>query len=497
MLKIQNLKALVVTSGWFNLLLFAKLQTKLISITILHLPAPFIQSLQTAPGFNEEAFLATHQLQQQLTSIRINPAKKAGYRAYALAGEKVNAITIEKILWSSNGFYLSSRPSFTLDPLLHAGAYYVQEASSMFLEEVVTQHINLYQPVKVLDLCAAPGGKSTLLQSIISDKSLLVSNEVIKTRVNILAENITKWGAANVVVTNNDPKDFQRLPGFFDVIVVDAPCSGSGLFRKDAAAVKEWSLQNVQLCSQRQQRIVADILPALKDGGLLIYSTCSYSEAEDEAIADWMITELKLESLALKIDGSWGIVETISPGNKAFGYRFYPDKVKGEGFFIAAFKKAGTAQMEDRKPAKNKLEKLSKKEINVVAPWLYRPADFIYIKQHEEAIAIPQHLENDLATIQKNLYIKKAGVKLGQVVREELIPDHQLAISNIINPFTPSVEVEIETALQYLRKQDINIESQQKGWALLTYQQQPLGWVKILPNRINNYYPKEWRILHK
>jgi 16S rRNA C967 or C1407 C5-methylase (RsmB/RsmF family)/NOL1/NOP2/fmu family ribosome biogenesis protein len=458
----------------------------------LQLPASFIQSLQTAPGFDESAFLATHQLQQQLTSIRINPAKNTNYQTY-----KEDTISTEKIPWSNNGLYLSSRPSFTLDPLFHAGAYYVQEASSMFLEEAVKQSIDLSQPLKVLDLCAAPGGKSTLLQSIISDKSLLVSNEVIKTRVNILAENITKWGAANVVVTNNDPKDFQRLSGFFDVIVVDAPCSGSGLFRKDAAAINEWSLQNVMLCSQRQQRITADILPALKDGGLLIYSTCSYSEAEDEGIADWMITELHLESLALKIESSWGIIETQSPHHKAFGYRFYPDKVKGEGFFIAAFKKAGKAEFEDRKTGKNKLEKLSKKEVAVVAPWLCNPDEFIYIKQHEEAIAIPLHLENDLATIQKHLYIKKAGVKLGQVVRDELIPDHQLAISSIISPSIPSVEVDKETALQYLRKQDVTIDSSTKGWAMLTYQQQPLGWVKILPNRINNYYPKEWRILNK
>jgi len=463
----------------------------------LQFPASFIQSLQTAPGFDEPAFVAIHQLQQQLTSIRINPCKNAAFQTDNFVNEPGALITTEKIPWSTNGLYLSRRPSFTIDPLFHAGVYYVQEASSMFLEEVIKQCIDVLQPLKVLDLCAAPGGKSTLLQSIISNKSLLVSNEVIKPRVNILTENITKWGAANVIVTNNDPKDFQRLPGFFDVIVVDAPCSGSGLFRKDETAVTEWSQQNVLLCSQRQQRIAADILPVLKDGGILIYATCSYSENENEMIADWMVTELKLESLPVKIDSSWGIIETQSPGCKAFGYRFYPDKVKGEGFFIAAFKKAGAADTENSKPYSNKLEKLTKKEISVTAPWLSNPADFIYIKQHEEAIAVPLYLENDLAAIQKNLYIKKAGVKLGQVVRDELIPDHQLAISNIINTAIHSVAVDKETALQYLRKQELNIESAKKGWALLTYLQQPLGWVKILPNRINNYYPKEWRILNK
>ena len=197
------------------------------------LPTALIKSLLHVKGFNEEAFKQVHQSGGQMVSIRVNPFK-SGHRT-------TNNEQLEKVPWSSNGYYLPQRPSFTLDPLFHAGAYYVQEASSMFLEEAIKQTVDLLQPIKVLDLCAAPGGKSTLIQSIISNESLLVSNEVIKTRVNILSENITKWGAANVIVTNNDPTDFQRLPNYFDVIVVDAPCSGSGLFRKDAKAIDEWS----------------------------------------------------------------------------------------------------------------------------------------------------------------------------------------------------------------------------------------------------------------
>ena len=180
------------------------------------------------------------------------------------------------------------RPSFTFDPLFHAGTYYVQEASSMFLEQALKQSVDLSQPLRVLDLCAAPGGKSTLLQSLLNKESLLVSNDVIKSRAAILEENIVKWGAANVVVTNNDPAHFARLENYFDAIVIDAPCSGSGLFRRDPEAINEWSENNVQLCSQRQQRIVADVWPALKQNGILIYSTCSYSAEEDEAILDWM-----------------------------------------------------------------------------------------------------------------------------------------------------------------------------------------------------------------
>ncbi|MBL7700765.1 MAG: RNA methyltransferase [Ferruginibacter sp.] len=464
----------------------------------MNLPETFIQSLQNIKGFNEQAFKAVHQSGAQITSVRLNPEK------FKIQNSKFK--TEGRVPWSSNGYYLEERPSFTLDPLFHAGAYYVQEASSMFLEEALKQTVDLTKPLKVLDLCAAPGGKSTLIQSVISKESLLVSNEVIKTRVNILAENITKWGAANVIVTSNDPKDFQRLQNYFDVIVVDAPCSGSGLFRRDAQAIDEWSENNVALCARRQQRILADVLPALKTGGILIYSTCSYSKQEDEEIADWLIDELKVESLKLKVGENWGIVETVSERSGSFGYRFYPDKVKGEGFFIAAFRKPGSAEAITegishpsatlRTKVKSK-QPVTTKEIEAAGPYLVNADNYLFIKQNEETIAIPINLEDDFAVIQSALYIKKAGVRLGTIIRNELVPAHELAVSTIINPAVAKLEADHEAALQYLRKADIKIESGIKGWVLLSHQQLPLGWIKILPNRINNYYPKEWRILNK
>lgn len=469
----------------------------------MNLPGPLIQSLQKIKGFNEEAFKAVHQHGGQITSVRLNPKKIFNIQS------SIFNIQLEKVPWNSSGYYLPERPSFTLDPLFHAGAYYVQEASSMFLEEALKQTVDLTQPLKVLDLCAAPGGKSTLIQSVISTDSLLVSNEVIKTRVNTLTENITKWGAANVIVTNNDPRDFQRLQNYFDVIVVDAPCSGSGLFRKDPHAITEWSESNVALCAQRQQRILTDIMPSLKEGGFLIYSTCSYSQEEDEEIADWLVEQLAMNSWPagsfgqLAMEDSWGIVETISEKEKAFGYRFYPDKVKGEGFFIAVFKKdlstTGSVIDSSKQKAKpkNKTEKLPAKEIEILKSWVINTDDFFFIKQNDEVIALPVHLENDLALVQSALYIKKAGIKLGTIIRNELIPAHDLAVSCIINPVLPKLEVDKETALQYLRKQEIKIENDIKSWVLLTHQQLPIGWIKVIANRINNYYPKEWRILNK
>jgi len=277
----------------------------------MSLPPQLLQSLSDAPGFNREAFEVVHKSGAQVTSIRLNPGK--------LVAD--NAMIGDQVPWCPHGLYLSSRPSFTLDPCFHAGAYYVQEASSMFLWHALKESIGIDTKKKVLDLCAAPGGKSTLLASYFTD-GLVVANEVIKSRASILVENITKWGSSQVVVTNNDPSHFQSLPGYFDVMVIDAPCSGSGLFRKDPDAISEWSLDNVQLCSQRQQRILADVLPALKEDGLLIYSTCSYSAEEDETIADWLVAEMGMESKQLHPENSWGIVETISPLQKAYGYRF-------------------------------------------------------------------------------------------------------------------------------------------------------------------------------
>lgn len=459
------------------------------------LPQQLIQSLQHIKGFDEVSFTAVHQSGEQVTSIRFNPLKSGP--VHSPSGISTFAIQ-NKVPWSSNGFYLTERPSFTADPLFHAGTYYVQEASSMFLETAIKQTVDLSQPLKVLDLCAAPGGKSTLIQSLLNEQSFLVSNEVIKTRVTILAENISKWGAANVVVTNNDPKDFQRLENYFDVIVVDAPCSGSGLFRKDADAISEWSENNVILCSQRQQRILADILPALKDDGVLIYSTCSYSEAEDETIADWLVQEYQMESLPLQTEEDWGIVETRSGQHNAFGYRFYPGKVKGEGFFIAAFKKRGHIAGDALyKKAKTKADKLTAAEGAVIKPYLKNSAAHFYIKQQEAVLAMPLVLQDELPVLQSALYIKKAGVTLGTVIRNELIPDHELAVSTIIDAAVPFVEVDAANALQYLRRQGIKIETALKGWVLIRFRNLPLGWVKILPNRINNYYPAAWRIVNK
>ena len=458
------------------------------------LPPQLIQSLQTAAGFDEEPFIKVHEENKQVTSIRFQPIKYAAFsQQYSITDLQLSISS--KVPWCDNAYYLSERPSFTFDPLFHAGLYYVQEASSMFLQQVLKQTIGSDTKDKtVLDLCAAPGGKSTLLSSYFTD-GLVVANEVIKSRANILSENITKWGNDNVIVTNNDPSHFQRLENFFDVLMIDAPCSGSGLFRKDKDAINEWSAEAVNLCSLRQQRIVADAYNCLQQNGILIYSTCSYSQQEDEEILDWMMENFQLSGIRIELTEEWNIVETTSAKHNAYGYRFYPDKVQGEGFFIAAFRKKDGSNRQSF--YQNNLPLLSKKETDNWKPWMSNPEAYSLFKQKEFVITIPHNILPLLPVLQKALYIKQAGIALGEIKGKDVVPHHALAVSCIVHPSPAATEFTLLQAIQYLQRKEINLDvsSLSKGWQLAMYCGINLGWLKVLPNRVNNYYPQEWRIL--
>jgi 16S rRNA C967 or C1407 C5-methylase (RsmB/RsmF family)/NOL1/NOP2/fmu family ribosome biogenesis protein len=447
----------------------------------MQLPEQLLKSLESVKGFDKEAFDKVHQSGEQVTSIRINPAKQT-----EIKNQK------SKIPWTDAGFYLEQRPSFTFDPLFHAGTYYVQEASSMFLEQALKQTVDLTKSIKVLDLCASPGGKSTHIQSLLSKDSLLVSNDVIRSRANVLKDNIIKWGCENVVVTNNDPKDFSKLENYFDVIVVDAPCSGSGLFRRDAEAIEEWSENNVALCSQRQQRILADVWPSLKKDGILIYSTCSYSKEEDEDILDWVAGQLAADNCQLNINSDFGIIETGSTKENT-GYRFWPDKIKGEGFFLACFKKTG-GENDDTFRYRKKPEAVTKKEIEFVEKWVKTDGKE-FIKHENTVYAWPEKLVRDFSFLLEQVRVIYSGVLVGELMRDKLVPDHALAMSNMVAESIPRTELEKEEAIQYLQRKDLKIATANKGWQLVTYNEHPLGWVNVLANRINNYYPKELRIL--
>lgn len=450
------------------------------------LPAELIQSLTAIRSFDKEAFEQVHLSGEQVTSLRINPLKSVSEVTGIPLGD------CQPVPWAEQGYYLAERPSFTFDPLFHAGCYYVQEASSMFLEQALKQTLDLSVPLKVLDLCAAPGGKSTHIQSLITKDSLLLSNEVIRSRAHVLKDNIIKWGAENVVVTNNDPKDFSRLEDFFDVIVVDAPCSGSGLFRRDPDAIREWSPDHVLLCAQRQQRILADVWPALKKGGILVYSTCSYSEEEDERLLDWISRHLEADPCSLHADPHWGIRETVAVlGGK--GYRFWPDKVKGEGFFIACYRKK-EGDMETPLKVKKHPLSLTKQEKEITARWLHTEGK-LFIRNQQTVYAWPLEQASLFSLLLEKMRVVYSGLKVGELVRDKLVPDHALAMSTIVSPVVSRAELTKEEAIRYLQRKDLLLNSHPPGWALALYEGHPLGWLNILPGRVNNYYPKELRIL--
>ncbi|GAB3363831.1 rRNA cytosine-C5-methyltransferase [Arachidicoccus ginsenosidivorans] len=457
----------------------------------LSIPEGLIASLEGKAGFHKRSFIDAHKNHPANTSIRYNPQKLAGYKGPMPAQHG-------RISWSPYGYYLAERPFFTHDPLFHGGLYYVQEPGSQFLWETLHQTTDPNQRLKVLDLCAAPGGKSTLLASFFKN-GLIVSNEIMKNRAAVLTENATKWGTGNIVVSCNEPSHFARLKGYFDVMIVDAPCSGSGLFRKDPVAVAQWTPALVDLCSKRQQRILQEALVSLKEGGLLIYSTCSYSIGEDEDIMDFLVGHVAMETVALNNTpmGVTTVAGTVKDraGNQPVGYKFFPDQVRSEGFFISIFKKT-----KGELPAYHTGEAapaIAKEEQVLTGPWLKPHLDLKFIKQGADILALENKWVADLTILQKNLFLKKAGVTIGQIKGKQLVPAHDLALSTWVGSGVANFPLDRAQSLQYLKCQqpEIELDGLSPGWHLASYEGIGLGWMKVLPNRINNYYPRNWRIL--
>jgi 16S rRNA C967 or C1407 C5-methylase (RsmB/RsmF family)/NOL1/NOP2/fmu family ribosome biogenesis protein len=445
------------------------------------LPAQLLNSLQNVKGFDEKQFIELHDSEEKLTSIRINPFKKT----------ELEFSVGKQVPWTDSGFYLNERPNFTFDPLFHAGCYYVQEAGSMFLEHVFKNTVDLSGSLSVLDLCGAPGGKSTLINSLINEKSFLISNEVIKTRSDVLAYNISKWGTCNSAVTNCDPQVFSKLEDIFDVIVADVPCSGSGLFRKQPEAVEEWSLDNVNLCCTRQKRIIADCLPALKNGGLFIYSTCSYSKEENEAIVEWMMSEFEMELIPVPMEKDWGIIDTGK------GYRFFPYLTKSEGFFCAVLrKKEESGSSSHHKKKKNNFEETTRKERDLLEQWINLKEEHQLFKFQNQFKLVNRTLFDFMNHYGANLYFKKTGTSLGELKREDFLPDHELALSIFLSASVDKTDLSKEQAISFLKKENLIIEAK-KGISLMSYKNFGLGWAKVLDKRINNYLPKEFRILSR
>lgn len=389
-------------------------------------------------------------------SIRLNPLKTSPVISLL---EQEEHIHCEPVAWCDGAYYLSERPNFTLDPLFHAGAYYVQEASSMFLDHIVRQltsanpklPISNFQFSTVLDLCAAPGGKSTLLRAALPRDAWLYSNEPNHHRANILMENMQKQGCPNVVVTNNYPRDYRKFGMMFDMILADVPCSGEGMFRKDEKTIGEWSVENVMKCQTQQRSIIEDIWPCLNDGGILVYSTCTFNTREDEENVQWILENLGADIIPIDIKPEWNITGSSLNGFNHPVYRFIPGITKGEGLFMAVLRKK--VQDAPQVPHGKRNEHLLKIMSDTQKP----------SRSNKRAPMSPSHAEALFVDTPKDKF--------------------------------PRVELSKEDALRYLRHEALVLPSDTpKGFVVVTYMDLPLGFVKNIGSRANNLYPKEWKI---
>ena len=428
----------------------------------MNLPEAFIDQIRGLLPDEWESLVNAITTTEPSVAVRVNEARGVGVPEGA-----------HLVPWCGEGFYLNDRPSFTFDTEWHAGRYYVQDASSMFITHVIRHFID--EPVRYLDLCAAPGGKTTAAIQALPPRSLVV--------------NVIRWGNPRCVVTSNAPAHFGKFEHFFDVIATDVPCSGEGMMRKDDEAVAQWTPVLVDQCAQRQREILSDVWQALRPGGLLIYSTCTYNRQENEEIAEFIVNELGAASLEVPVEPSWKIHPAI--GSDCYCYRFMPHRVDGEGLFMAVFRKAGDAP---RQLPRIK-EKMPKKSDEIGKNWLANPDEFVIEQQGDLFIAMPQDISREVTALRASLNVLHAGVELATVMGRKSVPHHALAMSmsRDVDAF-PVCEVDYPTALRYLRGESVCLDGP-RGFVLVAHQGAVLGFANNLGNRANNLYPKPQRIL--
>jgi len=448
----------------------------------MDLPKELINKLINVTGFEKDKFIESHSINPTI-SIRLNSKKNNAF----------DTSNLVNVPWLDEGKYLENKIRFSLDPLWHAGSYYVQEASSMIIGQIIKQNIPKENEINALDFCAAPGGKTTCIADNINENSLLVSNEINQKRISSLKENVVKWGSGNIAISNSTADKFKEIEEFFDLILIDAPCSGSGMFRKDEFALKQWSQQLVNSCSTTQKDITSKLLNSLAKEGILIYSTCSFSKEENEDICDSILENSELENVLVSILNEWNITETISDKHKAKGYRFWPYNLNGEGFFVSAFRKKGTKKIKD----------IKSKSIDTFKPtqllnnWLKENLKIEFEPNyllHNETIGIENKKHSQkINYLKKYIYFVYSGTDIAKESHKEIIPQAELAFGTLVKYASNTIEVNKIKALSFLSKQPI-IFDEPKGWYLITYQNQGLGFIKQLENRSNNYFPIEWRL---
>ena len=426
-------------------------------------------------------------------SVRRNPLKLDASVEFVIDGSRVAVRPIE---WSPYGIMLEQRPQFTLDPMFHAGAYYVQDSSSMFVGHVFRDilsrmDIPVSRPLRVLDLCAAPGGKTTdiaaSLREACGSNFILVANEVMKARVGVLADNVALWGDPNVVVTCDDPRAFASLTGYFDIIVADVPCSGEGMFRKDELAQQQWSEDNVALCEGRQRRILADVWPSLRHDGVLVYSTCTFNRYENDGNVRWIAENLGAYVLPNNISAD-GVIRTDC------GYSLVPGFVEGEGQYCASLRKTVDAEYVEGRAGKGSDRPQKQPALPGDMDALF-DVKMKYALKGDMVTAVPEYMASDVAMLRKSLHVVAAGCAVGTLKGKILVPDADLALSMALSQSAfPREEVDRQTALSYLHRDVIMLPDAPKGYVLVCYEGLPLGFVKNLGNRCNSLHPQSRRI---
>ncbi len=478
------------------------------------LPQSFTDDLASClPADEADRFFAALTDGEQPVAVRLNLAKCAATEV-TFRNADGQSIATQAVPWCPEGRYLGERPAFTLDPLLHGGAYYVQDPSCQFLTHVLRSFVE--GPVTALDLCAAPGGKSTAALSSLPEGSVLVCNEIDRKRAFILAENVGKWGNPNVCVTNGAPADFGPLAAAFDLIIADVPCSGEGMFRKDPEAIGKWSPAKVRECAALQRRILDDIWPCLKPGGLLVYSTCTFNVHEDEEQLEYLCSELGATLLPIPVEADWHIHPALcgpfAPDVRAeHACRFMPHFTRGEGFFIAVVRKGESddADADAHRSAKAGGKKKDKgsqrhsaKGSDLGREWLSwtdgsQPDALLHQRADGTVLLVPEALTDLFRRLQSaHVQLLSAGVELGVLKGKDHQPAHALALSSVLNrQVFPHADVDLDTALLYLHREAITLDpSVPLGYVLVTYRGLPLGFVKNIGRRCNSLYPAEWRI---
>ena len=442
----------------------------------MKLPEEFIEQLRGLLPDEWESLADAIMTSEPSVAVRVNSARGVGVPDGA-----------RRVPWCQEGFYLQDRLAFTFDPDWHAGRYYVQDASSMFIAHVIRQFI--HEPVRYLDLCAAPGGKTTAAVQALPPRSLTVANEIVPPRARVLADNVVRWGNPRCVVTSNAPAHLGKMMHFFDVIAADVPCSGEGMMRKDDEAVAQWSPALVEQCAQRQREILSDVWQALRPGGLFIYSTCTYNRQENEEMASFIVEELGATSLEVPVEADLNIHPAI--GSDCHCYRFMPHRVDGEGLFMAVFRKEGDAPRQDLRVK----EKTAKKTDEVGKNWLASPDEFVIDQQGDLYLAVPQDIRREVAALRALLNVLHAGVELATMMGRKTVPHHALAMSTAraADAF-PVCEVDYQAALRYLRGESVVLDVP-RGYVLVAHKGAVLGFANNLGNRANNLYPKPLRIL--